>query len=218
MSFWSKFPQPTCLPDSCQCEFVYDALIRQPSSFWTSGIYVLFALFQYTQIKVKGYTFQAWTAAIIVIGLGSMFAHGSFTRFSMAIDFATIILTISLFPLINRLKVRALSHFKISLFLIFYYILLALALYSMPKWYKIILCLIIFLVSIKDQFIEIKKSGKEITKDLRIFFITLLVSFLFFMLDEFRVSCVPQSLLQWHSLWHIGTATAIYYFGKWKFS
>lgn len=41
MNPWKNFEPPSCYPDSCQCEAVRDAFIRQPSSFWSSLAYVM---------------------------------------------------------------------------------------------------------------------------------------------------------------------------------
>lgn len=217
MNFWTQFPQPTCLPYDCQCEFVYDALIRQPSSFWSALAYIIFVIILYIQAPKKSLELKLWTEVSILIGLTSMFAHGSFIKFAMAMDFSTIILATSLFPILKRFEHLNLSLVKIYALFILYYVGLVVVFYSLEKWFKIALCLLIFFLSVTEQFGEIKKKGLLSSRDLNFFFIILLTSFGMFLLDEFHVYCDPHSLFQWHSLWHLGTAIALYYFGRWKF-
>ncbi len=53
MNPWARFEQALCYPVKCQCEAPQDALIRQPSAFWSSFAYVIAGLAIYRHIKDK---------------------------------------------------------------------------------------------------------------------------------------------------------------------
>lgn len=212
MNPWLKFSQPDCLPDRCQCEFPQDALIRQPSAFWSSLAYIFAGLFIYREIKDKSYELKLWSGACVLMGLSSMFGHMSFIKLAMAFDFASIILIMSFFGLLNLfrlLKVNVLMGFS------FYYTALFFSMYAMNKWGKIGSVLIIFFFVMVDI---VRDEGwgflKEQTLQLSLFILVL--SFGLFVMDEMHVGCDPSSLFQWHSLWHVGTALSMYYYGKWR--
>ena len=217
MNFWSQFNQAKCFPDKCQCEAARDALIRQPSAFWSSLAYVLagLAIFQY--FKSKSLELKLWASVCIIMGLSSMFGHASYIQFALSLDFASIILVLSFFAVLNLLRLLKLSAPKILLIFLGYYVLLFFAMDMMEKWTKISICFLVFLFAVGDV---IRDEGWDFLtqKDLQISLVTLMISFGLFLMDEFHVGCDPMSLFQWHSLWHLGSGAAMYFYGKWRLS
>lgn len=215
MSFWLQFAQPSCIPEGCQCEFVRDALIRQPSSFWTSAFFFLPVILLQFQGHQKSRPFYLWTSVLTVLALSSHLAHGSFTKLGVTFDFASIILVITFFALMNVLKKRFESLTPIILSLGVFFLSSVLVLYFLDKWVKIFLCLILVVFSLWDM----KKNSRvsfwssDLTKSLSI----LIISFIFFLLDEAHIGCDPMSLWQLHSLWHLGGALGIFYYSQWRF-
>jgi hypothetical protein len=141
----------------------------------------------------------------------------SFTRLGLAFDFAAIILIFSFFALVNILLLLRRSSVFIFVALALYYGLLVLGMYSIPdKWSRITLCLLVFGLSVGDV---VREQGLAFlrAKNFLRSLLTLLVSFSFFVLDEAHIGCNPQGLLQFHALWHFGTATALYFYGLWRF-
>lgn len=203
MSFWSQFEQASCTPE-CMCEYPQDALIRQPSAFWSSLGYIAAALILYRQVQVKTHQLRLWVFAGILMGLSSMFAHMSFIKLGLAIDFASIILILSFFVVTRYLK----DYWQILL----YHIVLTAIMYFLDKWTKIGLCLVIFILSLMEIGLHSLKS-----KSLQLAVGILGISFGFFLMDEFHYGCDPHSLLQWHSVWHLGTALAMYFYGRYRF-
>jgi len=45
MNIWADLRPASCYPDKCQCEGVRDALIRQPSAFFSSVAYIIAGFF-----------------------------------------------------------------------------------------------------------------------------------------------------------------------------
>lgn len=217
MNIWSGFKAASCFPDKCQCEAVRDAVIRQPSAFTSSIAYIFAGLFIYRHVADKTFELKLWTFVCVLMGISSHLGHASFTNIFLAMDFASIVLIISFFALLNFLRLLKVQHGKIILIFIFYYALLYLAMYSMSKWAKIGMCLLIFFFSLGDM---IREMGMRFFKarDLQLSLGILTISFGLFLLDENHIGCLPHSWFQFHSLWHIGTAVAIYFYGRWRFA
>jgi uncharacterized membrane protein len=87
--------------------------------------------------------------------------------------------------------------------------------YSLEKWFKVGLCVVIFTISIVEL---LHSEGKAFLKarDLHIALVILVLSFALFMIDELRLICDPHSWITGHSIWHLGTALSLYYYGKWR--
>lgn len=210
MSFWDRFEPSSCYPDKCQCEAVQDALIRQPSSFWSSLAYVVAGGAIYREIKNKSHELKMWAGVCCLMGLSSMFGHGSFIRISLALDFASIVLVLSFFALLNYL--RKFSVARIMAFFSVYYVALFMAMYQLGKWPKIGACLAIFAVSLGEV------AKRKVDMNLFLCLGILALSFGFFVIDEMHIGCDPHSLFQFHSLWHLGTGLSMYFYGKWRFT
>lgn len=216
MNFWLRFEQATCLPDGCQCEAPRDAFIRQPSAFWSSLAYIFAGIYIYQYIKHKSAGLKAWASVCVLMGLSSMLGHGSFTRIGLSIDFTSIVLILSFFALWNLFNLLKLSYVKIVCLFAVYYSLVLVAMYSLDKWAKVGICILVFAFAIGDVIREMGiKFLKARTLQLSLFILSL--SFGLFLLDENHVGCNPDSLFQLHSIWHLGTSISIYLYGKWRF-
>ncbi len=215
--FWRQFTPAHCLPDNCDCELIQlDKWIAQPSAFWSSFSYIFFALLLYWMIPKDTVNLKKWTMCFIFLGLCSMFAHASFIEFSMAMDFAGIILILSFFFLIKWLNRWVSTPWKITLLLLCYQGGLWMTFYSLEKWFKVALCLVIFVCAIVEI---IHAEGKAFLKarDLHGALVILVISFCFFLTDELRLMCDPHSWMQGHSIWHVGTSISLFLYGKWRF-
>ncbi len=214
MSFWKQFEPATCLPDNCNCELVRDAFIRQPSAFWSSFSYLAVSLATVYLIKHHSTQLRNWAFVCFVMGLSSLFGHMSFTRFSLAIDISSIILVMTFFPVSHFTSKKGLSKLQTFSIFIVFYISLFIGIYHLEKWPKVFLCIVVFTFVLKDSFRF--KATEVRLKDLNKSLFILFFSFALFLLDEFHIGCNPESLLQLHSLWHLGTALSMYFYGKWR--
>jgi hypothetical protein len=216
MSYWKQFPQASCLPDNCDCEFVRDAWIGQPSAFVSSFSYIFFALFLYWLIPKKSKALKLWTMSFVLLGLCSHFAHASFIEMAMAMDFACIILVLSFFFINKWMSRWVKSTWVTALLLLCYQGGLWLTFYSLEKWFKVSLCVIVFFFCIFEL---MHSEGKAFVKAKEVHWaiVILMISFSFFMTDELKLICDPHSWLQGHSVWHVGTSISLFLYGKWRF-
>lgn len=217
MNLWSDYQRALCLPDDCGCEFVHlNTLIAQPSAFWSSLFHIIFALYLYRSTKEKSQGLKLWIFSLFLLAFASHFAHASFLEFAMAVDFAGIVLVMSFFPLYRLLRNRILSTSLFVLLLLMYQAGLWMIFYSLEKWFKVEACAVIFLVATGEL---IYYEGKSFWKagDLHLALGTFVISFVFFLGDEFKIYCNPHYWLTGHSIWHLGTAMTLYFYGKWRF-
>ena len=216
MNIWSGWKTASCYPDKCQCEAVRDALIRQPSSFLSSFAYILAAFAIYRSVSQKSLALRLWTGVCFMMGISSLLGHASFVKVFLAMDFASIVMVLSFFAVLNLLQLLKLSTPKIIIVFVIYYAGLYSAMLSMNKWGNIGMCLLIFFFSLGYM---IREMGFQFFKSrtLQLSLFILMISFGLFVIDENHIGCEPFSLFQWHSLWHIGTAIAMFYYGRWRF-
>jgi hypothetical protein len=216
MNFWDTFEKASCLPYKCQCEAAQDALIRQPSAFLSSFAYLVAAVALFRHIKTKSTELKLWTLVCVVMGLSSLFGHMSFIRLALAIDFSSIVFLLSFFWFWNLLVRLEAPVVKMLLVFGIFYVGVVQMMYEFDKITKISTCLLIFAFSLWE--VMTKARSRVLSKrSLYICFTSLFVSFGFFLLDEFHVNCHPDSFWQFHSLWHLGSALAIFFYGKWRF-
>jgi len=184
MNPWSSFLPATCLPDQCNCEFTRDALIRQPSAFWSSFAYLFTALLIYREIGNKTVELKMWAGVCFLMGLSSLFGHGSFINLALALDFASIILVLSFFALLNLMGNYREKIFRIFFIFLLYYISVFAIMYYMDKWPKIFISLLVFAFSLFDL---VRTCGIDFFKHraLQISLGILVISFGMFLLDEF---------------------------------
>lgn len=214
---WSLYNRALCLPDNCGCEFVdLNAWLAQPSAFWSSGFYLIFAFVLYAQIRAKTQRLKLWTFSLILLGLVSHFAHGSFLEFAMSMDFGGIILVTSFFPLYQWISKR-ITKTSLQMLLIFLYqTILWYLFYSLNKWVKFSICIVAFAMAFSEIYVS---EGKAFFKARVLHYAlgVLLLSFTIFMLDELKIFCDPHGWLTGHTIWHLGTAISLYLYGKWRF-
>jgi uncharacterized membrane protein len=216
MNLWSGLKPPSCYPDKCQCEAVRDEVIRMPSSFVSSFAYILAGIFIYRYVQKKSFELKLWAFVCVLMGLSSHLGHASFAKVFLAMDFASIVLVLSFFAMLNLMRMLKVSSSKmIGIFAVYYAFLYA-AMSSMGKWGSIGMCLLIFFFSLGDMIREMGWSFLKARK-LQLSLAVLTISFSMFIIDENHIGCDPYSWFQWHSMWHIGTALSMFFYGQWRF-
>jgi hypothetical protein len=206
-----------CLSDgACGCELVNLHLFpAQLSNFWTSSFYLLFALLLYWRLPDKSFIGRSWIIAMLVLGLSSMLAHGTFWELGMAMDFAAIVTVLGFFIMFNFFKRISPQWWFIPGAFLISFILLVWGFHSLYKWGKIALCVLVFVFALAEV---IRSTGLQFLKARSLFYSLLSVSigFAFFILDESKLWCDPHGLVPGHAFWHLGTAAGLYFYGKWR--
>lgn len=214
--FWLRFEPTKCLPNNCGCEAIVDTFVRQPVNFWSSFSYIVVAFFFYRSLKNNNAKSKFWFLICLLIGTSSLFGHMSFIQFSMAMDFASIILALIFFALWDIFDEKNLKLSSKILTLLAIYLSTLFMMYQMGKNAKIGSGIVVFCFTLYDILNRRHQhylKSLNFKKSFGIFFI----SFLFFVLDELKILCNPNSLFQFHSLWHLGSSCSLYFYGRWRF-
>ncbi len=212
MIFWDQFARSQCFPD-CSCEVIHvESLINQPIAFWSSLAYLVPIYFLNKKIKEKTELTRLWNLCLIVLAICSMLCHAGFTRLNVAMDFACIGVLMGFFLFAHYFKGK-----KLYSSLAAFYVALVFVNYSLGKWEKISICIMVYLAAFYELILN---KGKHFYKarNLQVSVLILTVSFLIFLLDDQRIAfCDPDGWFAGHTLWHLGTAWSAYYFARWRF-
>lgn len=186
--------------------------ILQPMAFWSSLAYLIPIYFLNKQIKEKTELTKLWNICLIVLTISSMFCHASFIQLSVAMDFSSIGIIMAFFSVVHFSKGKKLY----PAFAVFFF-LQVLVNYSLGKWPKIALSILIFMLAFYEVVLT---YGRRFLKyrSLQLSMLSLNISFLIFLLDDQKIFfCDHSGWFAGHTLWHLGTAVSIYYYGKWRF-
>jgi hypothetical protein len=194
-----------------------NSLIQQPLAFWSSLAYLAPVFLLNRQVKVKDEVFSFWKLSLILLTFSSMFCHASYIRLSIAMDFACIGMIMGFFSFVHFTKFsqhrKPVRYFHFLLF----FALLTVMFYSLEKWTKIILCMLVFVLAFYEVILTLGRNFWQ-SKDLALSVFCLVIGFIFFLLDDQKILwCDPYGWIHGHTVWHLGTAAAAYFFGAWRF-
>jgi hypothetical protein len=216
-TFWAQFAQADCMP-KCGCEALGSGLIMQPIAFWSSFAYLLSAYFLYRRIQNRTLKLKIFVGLLTYLCFSSLFAHASFIKIALAMDFSSIVVLISFFPAYNLLTMLKRTPAQIIGWITLYVLSLVSVLYFISGWPRIILCLLIFLFALGDLFRERRKDlMSSRSRSFWQFLSIMFLSFCTFIVDTSHMICEPDGLIHGHMFWHFGTALGTYFFGRWSF-
>ncbi len=216
-TFWAQFPQGDCMP-RCGCEILGSGLIMQPLGFWSSLAYGICGIILYRRIQQHSLKLKIFVGLLFYLCVSSMFAHASYLKIALAMDFSSIIVLISFFPAYSFLVLLKRTPGQIIFWLSAYVMSLVAILYFISGWPRITICLLIFLFALGDLFRERRNQllGPR-SRSFWLFLSIMFLSFCAFVVDTTHYICHPTGWIHGHEFWHCGTALGTYYFGRWRF-
>ena len=210
-----SFSMADCHP-YCTCELTRKSFLDLSLSFWTSVAYFVAVFAIYFQSRAKHFKLEFWTLVGTLLSISSMLFHSLYLRGTLALDYASIILALSFFSLYSLAlqKTKKKLVLEVSFFAL-YFILWASFLY-LTKVVRIGICVVIFMISIYEVLNE--KNKRQRPRDYLLYWAVsiLLVSFGGFIIEETRYWC-SQNFFSAHSFWHLGSASSLYLYGRWRF-
>lgn len=214
----------------------WDKPVRQPVNTFSHIAYLLAGIVilkkEITEKKILlsdkltalGRSYRILLGGILFyVFFAGSFYHASLINLSLKLDYSGVFL-IALFPLMYffprwsesreakwRLKQKGFHRLLFSSFFILW---LLLSIFIPGGKLGIAAVVVIFLLVAVVYVIEKENRGKANLKHLILSIISVLVAFLWFELDRFKILCNPQSWIQPHALWNvfIGIAALCFYF------
>lgn len=204
-----------CFPH-CHCEGFQSQIFGLSLGFWSSLAYFFSGVLLFRRGRRKKALFEAWVFSVFVIGASSLVFHSTFSLLSVALDYASVSFSLSMFFIYNFFKALGFGPRRRYLGLLIYYLLLWAIFFRFPMWERVGICVLIFLVSMIDVFKRLQGSLFH-QRSLLISLGFGITAFTSFLLEETKFWCDPDYLLQGHTVWHLLGAAALYFYGRWRF-
>lgn len=202
----------TCFPDACFCEAIRDSIVRQPANTWSSLGFVVVALWvawrsaaraRQGLVTLPRGEVRLLAASLLLVGLGSAFYHASLTFVGQVLDVSGMYL-VATFILFHRLGPRlSLSPVGGALGFTLVNAALMAGQVTTPAMRRPVFAVVLTLALIVEW--RASRAGR---RWLGAGTLVMLVAFLFWVLDQQRLLCAPDSLLQGHAVWHLLGALA----------
>lgn len=216
MNLWSLFERIECFPQ-CGCEpMIAGCIICQPVNFISSIPYLLVALILYLRHRSSDPEFLGWAILMGVVAFSSMFAHSSYIRIAMAMDYSSIIFLLTFFFYFDLIKTGPLKRISGYIMLPGYYLLLMIILFPMDIWSQYYFSLFMFTIALIHFF---RKHSVNVLfqRNVIISIMIMSVSMVFLLMDKDERICNVKWLPYGHTMWHFGSALSAYFFAKWYF-
>lgn len=213
---WAGWQPATCMPDGCFCEAIRAGAVAQPVNTYTNLAFALVGLLiinstrrggesPFMQHRAYGYTFGG---AVVLIGMGSLFYHASLSFVGQWFDVMGMYLLITFMLLYDVARLRPIGGKYFALIYILANIALGILLVVMPEARRLVFALLVILTLALEVIIWRLRHPNIRYAWLIAAVITFAVAYGIWLLDNSRMLCAPESLLQGHAIWHMLSALA----------
>ncbi len=207
---WDAGRPALCMPDSCFCEAVRDAPIRQPSNTWSCLAYAMVGLLILdTHVRQplgpRAANAAAFAFLELFLAVTSAYFHAALTFRAEWYDVMVLYLVPGYLAAFNLWRAFGTARAAATLTVIAAASGLFLAFMSVGRLPAFIALLAFFLAT---QW----RAGRGAETDYRWFrgaVATFAVALAIWMLDKFQVVCTPLSPWQGHAVWHVLCATTV---------
>jgi hypothetical protein len=205
-----------CFPH-CSCEVMREGcIICQPYAFWSSISYFIAAILIFWIVKDrKDEELRLWCFSLVIVSIGSFFAHASYTKLAMAMDFASI-LNLHLLFMMRRFVWKKMPKVSAYLWVIGILVVLVALLYYLGRWEQTFVALAIFAVCATELLSRVKIRLHKRDRYFFYCFTLMFVMYWLFLLDETEWLC-SRSPIPPHTVWHIGSGVCAVFFSRWYF-
>jgi dihydroceramidase len=222
---WTKWEPATCLKTGCFCESaVEQSPVRQPANTYSSLAFVFSGMIVLSRMRnhmasrlPSGYS-AIMGVSSIVIGIGSAFYHASLTFIGQFFDVFGMFL-LAAFMLVYaweriwnlRLTMPLSLYLAINLFLSWLQI-------AIPDSRRYVFAIVLIVALLFEYYFRMKAKPRIETRWLRIGIGLLALAYIIWILDNTRLVCFSDSLVQGHAIWHILGAVSVLFLHRYYVS
>jgi len=220
---WDDWKPATCITKGCFCERVREqSPIRQAANTYSSLAFVCSGVLIVTlgckrDRLPAGYS-RLMGISVVIIGVGSAFYHASLTFIGQFFDVLGMFL-LAAFMLIYAIERIWTLRFTTSLWL---YLSLNLFLgwlqFAIPDTRRYGFAVVIVIALLFEYYYRLKAEPVIQVKWLSFGVGLLVVAYIIWILDNMRIVCFENSLLQGHALWHILGAISVLFLHRYYVS
>ena len=216
---WQAMRPAPCMPKDCFCELLrLDSSIRQWVNTWSNFSFVFFALmiwgrrrairseakYNFNMINTSHAMVAAYAISLLLIGLSSWFFHASLSFVGAWADLQSMYLLAIFIILYNLVRMEKLPKASFLWAYLFMNLICGLfQFYYQAEFGRELFALLVAIATILEIYIQIT-TKVQINKTL--FWralVILIIAFGIWILDRYKILCIPHSLLQGHALWHL---------------
>lgn len=217
---WAGWRPATCMPDDCFCEAIRPGPIAQPVNTYSNLAFVLVGLL-IPGLPTAGPADRAaslmlsrpaypivFGASTVLIGLGSLFYHASLSFAGQWFDVMGMYLLATFMVLYALARIRPMQGARFVLIYVAVNAALGALLIVAPEARRLIFTGLIFAVIGLEAWIALYRRPRMRYAWFAAALISFAVAYASWVLDNLRVLCVPEGVLQGHAVWHLLGALA----------
>jgi len=221
---WGAWLPASCMPDQCFCERIRPTLVQQPvnavSGLAFLPIGIIAFLFPWSHnssrqsagagnlMSSRAVYPMLFGAAIMLIGVGTVFYHASLTFWGQTADVLSMFLLATFLILYNVSRLRPLSEIATAAAYILSNSVLLYLLVTFPETRRYAFAALIFTAVALEYVVRRRKRVVIARRYFAAALAILAAGFGFWVLDITGVLCWPESWFQAHAVWHVCGAVA----------
>jgi len=211
---WADWQPATCLKTGCFCEAAHEqSPIRQTANTYSSLAFVFSGMLVIARQPAASRLTRLYTVVMgivsIIIGVGSAFYHASLTFIGQFFDVFGMFL-LAAFMLVYAFeriwKLRLMTTISLYLTLNLFLSWLQIAI---PDTRRYVFAIVLVVALLFEYYFRLKTKPNIETRWLNIGIGLLAVAYLIWILDNTRLVCFENSLIQGHAMWHILGAVSV---------
>ena len=218
---WTGWRPATCMPEACFCEALRQGAVAQPVNAYSNLAFVLVGLLILGEaarakpapdvsnpMRSRPAFPAVFGAAVVAIGLGSLFYHASMSFAGQWFDVMGMYLLATFLVLYNLARLRPMSGGAFARAYIAANALLGVLLIVAPEARRQVFAGLIVAAIALEIAVAVLHRPRIRAAWFAAALACFALAYAIWILDDARILCAPESLLQGHAAWHALSAAA----------